>query len=312
MFADPKELVRKRSIDDVIKELLEVRKKMPSINQITFDDDAFMLYSTQQIKEFSEKYKKYIGLPLEIGGATPKTLTREKLLPLIDGGLTSVRMGIESGAERTKKAYKRKYTNATVEKAANLLHEFREEIPLPRYDMIINNPLENDEEVVETLMFLTKIPVPYEMNLFSLSFYPGTELYDIAKQEGIINDDLNDVYRKSYNLFADGTSGKLLNEPYLSNLFYLLYVYAKNGRSISSKQMRSLVSRKSNPVKSRLLYFVMKNKASYFLKKETVTQLWANSMNGYRQKAENKHPGSGITVSERSVKSSGPVGYRSD
>jgi len=38
---------------------------------------------------------------------------------------------------------------------------------------------------------------PYFLSLFSLTFYPETGLYNKARSEGIINDDLNQVYRCS-------------------------------------------------------------------------------------------------------------------
>ena len=52
-------------------------------------------------------------------------------------------------------------------------------------------------------MFLAKIKTPWLLNLFSLSFYPGTDLYDRAKKDGIITDDLNEVYRKSFHGFKN-------------------------------------------------------------------------------------------------------------
>ena len=63
-------------------------------------------------------------MPLAITGATPSTLTREKLAILIDAGLISIRMGIESAAKETKKFYKRPSSNIQVLKAARLLGEY--------------------------------------------------------------------------------------------------------------------------------------------------------------------------------------------
>ena len=40
------------------------------------------MMSVDEIKDLSKKYKEQIGLPLYITGATPNTLTREKLAPL--------------------------------------------------------------------------------------------------------------------------------------------------------------------------------------------------------------------------------------
>jgi hypothetical protein len=55
-------------------------------------------------------------------------------------------------------------------------------------------------------------------------FYPGTDVYKKAKKEGLIKDDLNDVYRK-YFLGCSNT--------YLNKLFFLLRDYAFVGIGIS-------------------------------------------------------------------------------
>ena len=67
-------------------------------------------------------------------------------------------------------------------------------------------------------------------------FYPGTSLYSKAKKEGIIKDDLNDVYRKTYST---------AKKTYLNSLFYLLRDYAVIGLGISPKIMSFLIHKKT-------------------------------------------------------------------
>ena len=109
--------------------------------------------------------------------------------------------------------------------------------------------------------------------VFSLVLYPETELYNKAVQQGIITDDLEDVYRRSYNVCADRTSGKLLNETYFNNLFYLLYIFKMNGQDISIKAMSVLTDRKLKPLKSRLLYFWLRQKAGFLLKRNLIREI---------------------------------------
>lgn len=103
--------IRKRSIDNIIRELTEAKNNLPFIGHINFDDDSFFSYSEDEIREFCAKYRKDIGLPFRIGGVTPTTLSREKLSLLVNAGAVEVRMGIQTGSERTKKLYKRYYSN---------------------------------------------------------------------------------------------------------------------------------------------------------------------------------------------------------
>ncbi len=215
--------IRKRSVDNIIMELQEVKSKLPFTKLILFDDDAFFLMSVNQIKDFSKKYKEQIGLPLCITGATPSTLTKEKLSPLVDAGLVEMRIGIQTAGSITKKLYKRPHTNHQVANAINIVHEYQDKVKA-KYDIILDNPWDTGEDEKETLMFLSSVPTPFQLNLYSLVYYPGTELYNKAKKDGIIKDDLNDVYRKDYFGFKD---------TYLNHIYFLMSDYALIGIGIS-------------------------------------------------------------------------------
>jgi len=242
-------LPRKRSIDNIINELAEAIKLLPFIDCITFDDDSFFSFSLKTIEEFCEKYNK-IGLPLNISGATPTTITREKLSLCVDAGLKFVRMGIQSGSERTKKLYNRRYTNKQVERAAKIINEFKDRTEAPQYDIILDNPWENEEDLIETLMLLSKLPTPYKLSLFSLNYFPGTELYKKAKSDGLITDDLKDIYRKDFHG---------CNKTYINSLFFLLNDYASNGLGISSKIILFLTNPRITQLKLHWpLFFVLK------------------------------------------------------
>ncbi len=215
--------IRKRSVDNIIMEMLEVKSKLPFVEIINFDDDAFFLMSVDEIKEFSKRYKEQIGMPLWITGATPSTLTREKLSPLVDAGLIEMRMGMQSVAENAKKLYGRPHSNRQVENAIRMVNEYRDQVKAG-YDIILDNPWETDEDLIETLMFLSKLPTPFQLSIYSLIYYPETDLYRKAKKEGVIKDDLNDVYRKH----LQGCTNTHLNK-----LVSLLNDYAMIGIGIS-------------------------------------------------------------------------------
>ena len=190
--------------------------------------------SLDEISDFSKKYKEHIRIPLFITGATPSTLTKEKLSLLVDAGLFRVRMGVQTAGTSTKKLYKRPHTNQQVENAVRMIHSHKE--LSGQYDIILDSPWDTDEDTIETLMFLSKLPTPFRLTLFSLVFFPGTELYSKAKKEGIIKDDLNDVYRKHYHGCKN---------TYLNRLFFLLSKYAFIGVGIAPKIMSFLTHKKT-------------------------------------------------------------------
>ena len=242
--------MRKRSIDNIIEELMQVKTGLSSlIKCVTFEDDSFLSYTTEEIREFCEKYKEKIGLPLNVGGISPLTLTREKLSLLVDAGLKFMRMGIQTGSERTKKLYKRYHSNQQVEKAIRVINEFKDKIESPQYDIILDNPWETDDDLIETLLFLVKFPAPYHFSLFSLVFYPETELYRKAKEDGLITDDLRDVYRKHLHNSCKKT--------YLNRLFFLLDRCASEGIGLSPKIMSLLTNQKLRQLRLSWLLYAM-------------------------------------------------------
>ena len=104
-----------------------------------------------------------------------------------------------------------------------MVNEYRGQVKAD-FDIILDNPWDTDEDLIETLMFLSKLPTPFILNLCSLIFFPGTELYRKAKKEGLIKDDVKDIYRK----YIFGCSN-----TYLNKLFRLLNDYVSVGIGIS-------------------------------------------------------------------------------
>jgi len=208
--------VRRKSMANLVAEVETVLNRLPVFDKVKFDDDAFFFLSVEEMREFAELYKKRINLPLVVTGVTPSTIRKEKIETLVDAGLVEIRMGIETASERMRKEYKRPQTERKVAKAAALLAEFGDRV-VPFYDLIIDNPWESDESLVETLRFMARLPMPYELILYSLTFYPGTDVYDRAKEEGLIQNDVQDVYRKYYHSFRP---------THLNALFEILTHYA--------------------------------------------------------------------------------------
>ncbi|MFH1799451.1 MAG: radical SAM protein [Candidatus Omnitrophota bacterium] len=241
-------IVRKRSPANLIGELITAKKKLPYIQSIKFSDDAFFTYPENDIREFCESYKKHIGLPLRIKGIHPATCTRAKLAMVVDAGCDAVRMGIETCSEQTKILYKRNYSNQAILESVDLINGFRDRIQDIQYDIILDNPWESDDDLVETLMTLVKFKPPYYLALFSLTFYPETELYRKAKSEGLVKDDLSDVYRKFY---------RKTKNTYLNNLFHLLNMYALERHQLPPQFMTMLTSRLGRCCGSSYVLYVL-------------------------------------------------------
>jgi hypothetical protein len=80
--------------------------------------------------------------------------------------------------------YRRARSKKQILRTFEVLHKFTDRITPPSYDLLLDNPWETEEEQMETLRMLLGIPKPFRLTLYSLTFFPGTELYERARGEG--------------------------------------------------------------------------------------------------------------------------------
>lgn len=191
--------VRHRSVAHLIKEMIWVKEHMPWVTMVSFEDDSFLAAPIEVIRDFSREYKEKVGLPFRCLHE-PLTFNEEKLDLLIECGMEGIQMGIETAAKNTLRMYNRSGLGKKVLDAANALAKAPEKSGKKffiTYDLIIDNPWETDDDVLETLQFVVSLPGHFHLNVFSLVFYPGTEIYERAKREGLITDERKQIYRKT-------------------------------------------------------------------------------------------------------------------
>ena len=190
--------LRKRGISHIMEELVWVKRELPFVESIFPFDDTFLVRSTKEIIEFSKSYKELIGLPFHIQ-ASPTTVTPEKMEVLIDAGLVFVEMGIQSTSNTAKNLYKRWVSEEAILKASDVFQKYKNKIYPPCYHVILDNPWETSTDVIETLNTVLKLRKPFWLKRASLVCFPGTELYDKAKQDGIFRteeDEWENIYSK--------------------------------------------------------------------------------------------------------------------
>src|ERR1017187_8439978 len=56
----------------------------------------------------------------------------------------------------------------------------------PCYFFIIGNPYEDRQDLLDTLVLMTRMAYPYYTNIYNLVFFPGSELFDRAVRDGMI------------------------------------------------------------------------------------------------------------------------------
>ncbi|MBN1592948.1 MAG: B12-binding domain-containing radical SAM protein [Candidatus Coatesbacteria bacterium] len=194
-------ILRRRSTENVMQELEQVKEQMPYVELFLFADESMPAMPAKRLKEFCDQYKRRIGLPFFVQ-VSPPYMTEEKMDYLVDAGMRCAQMGIQTGSEEVNRVYyNRSITNDQVRNGARLLNKHKDRICPPIYDIILDNPYETREDVLKTVRLLMELPRPFVVQFFSLTFYPGTEIYARAKADGIIENERNTVYRKHYHAF---------------------------------------------------------------------------------------------------------------
>ncbi len=190
--------IRRRSVSHIMEELGSILEVMPWFREMTFSDDSFLDAPVAEIEDFAAQYKKIVNRPFQCL-AEPRTITTARMDPLVDAGLVNIQIGIQTGSERIKALYKRHQSNDLIIKMGKLLREYIPRIRPPIYDFILDNPWETLDDKYQTLQLLLKMPPPFYLQIFRLTFFPGTGLFEKAKAEGLISDNIREIYRQQYN-----------------------------------------------------------------------------------------------------------------
>ncbi len=196
-------------------------------------DDNFFSHRIEYLKKFFSLYKQKVNKPF-IVFSSPNFITDEKLSMAVDAGLSSLHIGLQTGSERSnKEIYKRISSPKTYKQVAELVHKY---LIVPYYDIICDNPLETEEDEIETIRMLSELPKPYFFLFYSLTLYEGTQLR--KKIEEVSPEYLHDDTQKDF-LITKRTPINLLKHfatiypKRLTN--WLLSYYQKHPSSLSTK-----------------------------------------------------------------------------
>lgn len=184
--------VRNRSPEQVVDEIALEVGEFGNILYVNFQDDCFMMHPMDWIEQFAKLYREQVGVPF-IVRTTPKHIKRDKLVALKQAGLRWVFMGLQTGSDRINlEVYGRRVSAEEFIEAATVVSELHLS---PWYDVILDNPYETDADHLLTIELLLRAPRPFQLDLFSLDYFPGTELRRRALADGIA---VPEVGEKSY------------------------------------------------------------------------------------------------------------------
>jgi hopanoid biosynthesis associated radical SAM protein HpnJ len=169
---------RKRSADDVAREMAKAKEYWPNVKEFFFDDDTFNIQKARTI-ELCAKLK-----PLGLTWSCTSRVTTdfETLKAMKDAGCRLLIVGYESGDQQILKNIKK---GATIERARQFTKDCHKLGLVIHGDFIMGLPGESRETINNTIAFAKELDVE-TIQVSVAHAYPGTELYDYAVKNGFI------------------------------------------------------------------------------------------------------------------------------
>ncbi|HXW93807.1 MAG TPA: hopanoid biosynthesis associated radical SAM protein HpnJ [Terriglobales bacterium] len=169
---------RKRSTDDVAREMAKAREYWPKVREFFFDDDTFNIQKARTI-ELCSKLK-----PLHLTWSSTSRVTTdyETLKAMKEAGCRLMIVGFESGDPQILKNIKK---GATIERARQFTKDCHKLGLVIHGDFILGLPGETRDTIRNTIQFAKELDVE-TIQVSVAHAYPGTELYEYAIQNGFL------------------------------------------------------------------------------------------------------------------------------
>ncbi|MGB3905229.1 MAG: radical SAM protein [Anaerolineae bacterium] len=178
---------RRRSVDNVIRELKEVRERYP-LDFVMFLDDTFII-NKKWLQGLAVRYEEEIGLPFWCQ-VRPNLVTEEKVALFKDMGCVSVSFGLETANDRLRyEILNRRITKEQVLKASRILREYGVKYSTNNMLGLPTGGLQAD---LETLDLNIQCRADY-VNVFLYQPYPKTKLGEMAFREGLMKGTFEDL-----------------------------------------------------------------------------------------------------------------------
>jgi anaerobic magnesium-protoporphyrin IX monomethyl ester cyclase len=175
--------LRRKSVPRLIRELAYLKDTF-KINFFQFTDDDFLLRPTEELKLFTEIYKREIDLPFWIQ-AEAWNATHTKVSLVREAGCIAISMGIETGSDFIREeVYKRKTPKEITRRAFKIMHEHGIRTS---GNVIIGVPHEGRKEIFETIELVRECE-PCSLNINIFAPYLGTALRDYCVKMGYLDD----------------------------------------------------------------------------------------------------------------------------
>ena len=176
--------LRRRSVESVIEELVHARDRLGA-NYVWFFDEEF-LFHRKWMRQFLPAYRDRVGLPWYCEAHPDSFLDEGFVRLLAESGLMDLEIGIQSASPATLELFNRPMRAR--DKLVALTRVFADTDVAVVYDVILDNPLETEADVRQTLDFLLSLERPFLVQMFTLAFRENYPLTRKALEAGAITE----------------------------------------------------------------------------------------------------------------------------
>jgi hopanoid biosynthesis associated radical SAM protein HpnJ len=196
---------RTRSVANVLDEAALVSRLFPEVKELFFDDDTFT--DDRPRAEAIARGLARIGITWSCNAKA--NVPRETLAVLKDNGLRLVVVGYESGNQQILNNVKK---GLRVDRARRFARDCRDLGITVHGTFILGLPGETKETIEETIRYAKDVN-PHTIQVSVAAPYPGTEMYQVAKENGWLPEDSDD----SSLVSGQGTQLASMSYPHLGH-----------------------------------------------------------------------------------------------
>ncbi|MGD0335712.1 MAG: radical SAM protein [Candidatus Omnitrophota bacterium] len=213
---------RPRSPENVIREL-KLLKTRYGIEEIMFEDDNLTLDPKRAEAIFDGITREKLNLEWDTpNGVAAWTLSEKLIYKMKQSGCRTINFAIESGNQ---------YVLDNIIKKPLILKKVK---PLVKYAkkiglnvgifLVMGMPHETAEQIWDSFRLAEELGI-FTPHISVATPYPGSELYDICREEGLLRPDfsLDDLYIRSFSISTPELSNKQLKKTISEGEKYLLF-----------------------------------------------------------------------------------------
>ena len=181
---------RPRSPTNVVNEIEFLHEKY-NVQEIHFEDDNFNLDLERAKQICDEIVNRELDISLKFpNGIRADFVDEELVIKLKKAGCYGISIGVETASPRIMRLIKKNLDLKKVEKTVNLA--LKHDIQVRGFFML-GFPTETKEDMQQTIDFANSLNLHFAG--FSMATpYPGTELYEIVKRYGFLNEGKHDEF----------------------------------------------------------------------------------------------------------------------